>query len=110
MLFSYFMGGVRQPGLLDLSDQEVERYVVDCFHEMLKFPSNVEPDLIRIFRHRRAIPQYEVTSGERFAAVDSLQKQYPGLIIGGNLRDGIGMAHRITQAARMAAEINQQQK
>lgn len=110
VLFSYFMGGVRQPGLLDLSDQEVERYVVDCFHEMLKFPSNVEPDLIRIFRHRRAIPQYEVTSGERFAAVDSLQKQYPGLIIGGNLRDGIGMAHRITQAARMAAEINQQQK
>lgn len=110
VLFSYFMGGVRQPGLLDLSDQEVERYVVDCFHEMLKFPSNVEPDLIRIFRHRRAIPQYEVTSGERFAAVDSLQQQYPGLIIGGNLRDGIGMAHRITQAARMAAEINQQQK
>lgn len=110
VLFSYFMGGVKQPELLDLSDQEIEHYVVKYFHEMLKFPKNVEPDLIRIFRHKRAIPQYEASSGERFAAVESLQKQYPGLIIGGNLRDGIGMAHRITQASQIATEINQQQK
>ena len=102
------MGGVKHPELLDLSDSEVEQYVVRYFHEMLKFPSHVEPDLIRIFRHRRAIPQYEASSGERFAAVGSLQQQHPGLIIGGNLRDGIGMAHRITQAARIAAEIIQQ--
>ena len=104
VLFSYFMGGVKQPELLDLSDKEIEYYVLKYFHEMLKFPSKVEPDLIRIFR------QYEVTSGARFAAVQHLQKQYPGLIVGGNLRDGIGMAHRITQAAKIAAEINQQQK
>lgn len=110
VLFSYFMGGVKQPELLDLSDKEIEYYVLKYFHEMLKFPSKVEPDLIRIFRHKRAIPQYEVTSGVRFAAVQHLQKQYPGLIVGGNLRDGIGMAHRITQAAKIAAEINQQQK
>lgn len=110
VLFSYFMGGVKQPELLDLSDKEIEYYVLKYFHEMLKFPSKVEPDLIRIFRHKRAIPQYEVTSGARFSAVQHLQKQYPGLIVGGNLRDGIGMAHRITQAAKIAAEINQQQK
>lgn len=110
VLFSYFMGGVKQPELLDLSDKEIEYYVLKYFHEMLKFPSKVEPDLIRIFRHKRAIPQYEVTSGARFAAVQHLQEQYPGLIVGGNLRDGIGMAHRITQAAKIAAEINQQQK
>ena len=110
VLFSYFMCGVKQPELLDLSDKEIEYYVLKYFHEMLKFPSKVEPDLIRIFRHKRAIPQYEVTSGARFAAVQHLQKQYPGLIVGGNLRDGIGMAHRITQAAKIAAEINQQQK
>ena len=110
VLFSYFMGGVKQPELLDLSDKEIEYYVRKYFHEMLKFPSKVEPDLIRIFRHKRAIPQYEVTSCARFAADQHLQEQYPGLIVGGNLRDGIGMAHRITQAAKIAAEINQQQK
>lgn len=108
VLFSFFMGGVKQPELFGLSDQEVETYVLKYFHEMLKFPSDVKPDLIRIFRHSRAIPQYEVTSGARFEAVKSLQAQYPGLIIGGNLRDGIGMAHRITQAFQIASEINQQ--
>ncbi len=108
VLFSFFMGGVKQPELLGLSDQKVETYVLKYFHEMLKFPSDVKPDLIRIFRHSRAIPQYEVTSGARFEVVKSLQAQYPGLIIGGNLRDGIGMAHRITQAFQIASEINQQ--
>lgn len=108
VLFSFFMGGVKQPELLGLSDQEVETYVLKYFHEILKFPSDVKPDLIRIFRHSRAIPQYEATSGARFETVKSLQAQYPGLIIGGNLRDGIGMAHRITQAFQIASEINQQ--
>ena len=34
--------------------------------------------------------------------LEKLQKQYPGLIIAGNLRDGIGMAHRIKQARDIA--------
>jgi oxygen-dependent protoporphyrinogen oxidase len=69
---------------------------------MLKYPMNIEPDMIRIFRHERAIPQYGVDSGERFQAVNDIQQQYPGLIIAGNLRDGIGMGNRIHQAATIA--------
>jgi oxygen-dependent protoporphyrinogen oxidase len=69
---------------------------------MLKFPKQAKPDLIRIFRHQRAIPQYEITSGERFYAIERLQQSYSGLTIAGNLRDGIGMAHRIKQAVETA--------
>ena len=60
---------------------------------------------INISRHRRAIPQYTATSGQRFEAVESIQKQFSGLLIGGNLRDGIGMGHRITQATNIANHI-----
>ena len=59
--------------------------------------------MIRIFRHEHAIPQYGVDSGARFEAVDRLQQQYPGLILAGNLRDGIGMGNRIHQGAEIAA-------
>lgn len=104
-LFTYFIGGVRHAELLDKSDAEITALVEEYFHKMLKFPAQITPDLIRIFRHQHAIPQYEITSGERFDAIEQLQKQYRGLTIAGNLRDGIGMAHRIKQATDIANQI-----
>ena len=104
-LFSYFLGGVRHADLLERSDDELTALVEQYFHSMLKFPEQVKPDLIRIFRHQRAIPQYEITSGERFEAIERLQRTYRGLTIAGNLRDGIGMAHRIKQAVDTANDI-----
>ena len=103
-LFSYFLGGVRHAELLEKSDDELTAVVEQCFHRMLKFPKLAKPDLIRIFRHKRAIPQYEITSGERFDAIERLQRRYCGLTIAGNLRDGIGMAHRIKQAVETASK------
>lgn len=104
-LFSFFMGGVRHTDLLDKSDAELETLVEEAFHTMLGFPVAVRPDLIRIFRHRRAIPQYELNSGERFETIRQLQHTYKGLTIAGNLRDGIGMAHRIKQAVDIANQL-----
>lgn len=104
-LYSYFMGGARHQDYLQKSDEEIRKMVLDAFHTMLKYPNNIEPDMIRIFRHEHAIPQYGVDSGERFAAVERLQQQYPGLTLAGNLRDGIGMGNRIHQGATIAAEL-----
>lgn len=101
-LFSYFIGGVKHQEMIEKSDSELTTIVEDVFHEMLKFPKNVNPDLIKIFRHQHAIPQYEITTGERLAAVEQTEKQFNGLHIAGNLRDGIGMAHRIKQARDIA--------
>lgn len=72
---------------------------------MLGLPANVQPDMIRIFRHERAIPQYELSSRARFEAVNRIEQAHKGLIIGGNLRDGIGMADRIRQAVRMGSQL-----
>ena len=105
-LFSYFIGGVKHAEMLDKSDSELTTIVEDVFHEMLKFPSSVNPDLIKIFRHKCAIPQYEITTGERWTAVEKAERDVPGLIIAGNLRDGIGMAHRIKQARDIAEKLN----
>lgn len=104
-LFTYFIGGIRHAELLDRRDDELTALVEEYFHSMLKFPAGKQPDMIRIFRHQRAIPQYEITTGERLEAIDRLQRQYRGLTIGGNLRDGIGMAHRIKQAADIAKTL-----
>lgn len=105
-LFSFFIGGVKHPELVDLSDEDVRNLVTDGLHRMLKFPDKAEPAFIDISRHKKAIPQYTVDSALRFDTVNALERQYSGLTLAGNLRDGIGMAHRITQATRIANQIS----
>ena len=104
-LFSFYLGGVRNPEMMSKTDEEIQAIVVQNLHSMLKFPAQAKPDFIHIARHQLAIPQYNADSGRRFSAVESIQEQYPGLVLGGNLRDGIGMGHRITQAANIANMI-----
>jgi protoporphyrinogen oxidase len=98
-LFSVFVGGIKHPEVMEMSDAELAQMVLAELRYMLRLPANMQPNLLKIFRHRHAIPQYEVSSGARFKAIDALQSQYPGLIVGGNLRNGIGMADRIRQGA-----------
>ena len=94
-----FVGGIKHPEVLDMNDAELTQMVLAELRHMLRLPADVQPSLLKIFRHRHAIPQYEASSGARFKAIDTLQSQYPGLIVGGNLRNGIGMADRIRQGA-----------
>lgn len=102
-LLSIFIGGVRREELTHLSDSEVTELVKSEISKLLY--CDREPDLIKIGRHERAIPQYYADSGERFDAIRSIEKKYPGLILGGNIRDGIGMANRIQQGKDIADTI-----
>lgn len=105
-LLSVFLGGVRNPNIVDLKDEDIRKLVLPELQKMLMVPDN-EPDLMRIFRHHHAIPQYSASTGERLEAVNNIQKQFPGLIVGGNLRDGIGMPDRIRQGITIANELNE---
>ena len=107
-LYSYFMGGARHADYMEKSDDEIRDLVVDAFHSMLHYPHDVEPDMIRIFRHERAIPQYGIDSGARLEAISLIEQQYPGLVLAGNMCDGIGMGNRIYQAAEIAEVLNRQ--
>lgn len=104
-LFSFFIGGVKRAELTRLTDDELKGLITHEFHAMLKFPIQVQPDMIRIFRHPHAIPQYGLSSGERFATIDQLEARYPGLILAGNMKGGIGMTDRIRQATGIAENL-----
>ena len=100
-LFSIFMGGVRRPELCDLDDEKVELILKKEICSTMKL-KEFNPDLLKIIHHHWAIPQYEADTEYRLKAVTELEEKYPGLIIGGNLRNGIGMADRILQASMLA--------
>ena len=105
-MFSFFIGGVRHADMLDWTDEQLKEMILKNIHSMLKFPADAQPDLIKIHRHRKAIPQYEKSSEARFKMIDALQARYPGLILAGNIKGGIGMADRIRQATGIANELS----
>ncbi|MGQ1890448.1 protoporphyrinogen oxidase [Thermophagus sp. OGC60D27] len=106
-MLSIFLGGVRNQEVVDRSDEEIRNIVLPELKKMLLVPE-CQPDLLRIFRHHHAIPQYGLSTGDRLEVVNTIQRHFPGLLVGGNLRDGIGMADRIRQGVTMAKELNEQ--
>jgi oxygen-dependent protoporphyrinogen oxidase len=104
VLLSIFIGGTRNEHLFNLSEEEIIALANKEVQKMLK-PINAEQAFIRIFKHKYAIPQYEISSKERFEAIGALEKEHKGLIIGGNIINGIGMADRVKQAKDIADRI-----
>lgn len=103
-LLSVFVGGIKRPELFDLSDVDLKELVFKEVKDMMHL-KEVNPDIIHIFRYPRAIPQYELSSEGRLAAIDRIQNSFPGLYLAGGIRDGIGMADRIKQARTIADQL-----
>ena len=106
-LLSVFLGGIKNDSLYHFTDEEIQILVEEEIGEMLKI-KGIKADVLKIFRYQYAIPQYAKTTEQRLEAISLAQKNYPGLILAGNIRDGIGMGDRIKQGRHIAeAIINQ---
>ncbi|MBN1768884.1 MAG: protoporphyrinogen oxidase [Prolixibacteraceae bacterium] len=103
-LLSVFMGGTRMPEQYNMSNDEIIGILQKEIPHMMKLDS-FNPDMIRIFRYQHAIAQYGADSKERFETIEKLEQKYPGLILAGSMRNGIGMADRIKQACTIADSI-----
>jgi protoporphyrinogen/coproporphyrinogen III oxidase len=103
-LLTIFMGGIRNENLVNQPDDKIKEVVEREITDLMQLPE-FQPDLFKITRYDHAIPQYEVNSGERFETIAELEKKYTGLILGGNMRDGIGMADRAKQGKMLAEQV-----
>jgi len=103
-LLSVFMGGVKRPDIAGMDDGEIESLLNKDLPRMLS-DRTLSPDMTRILRYPKAIPQYTESTGRRYEMIEKLQQKYPGLILAGNIRDGIGMADRVKQGRTIADEL-----
>jgi oxygen-dependent protoporphyrinogen oxidase len=99
-LLSVFLGGMRNHSVFVKSDNEIINIVLNEIKKTLRV--NNDPDLLKVFRYEHAIPQYEKSTGQRLEYIKKAEENYPGLILAGNIRDGIGMADRVKQARNIA--------
>ncbi len=103
-LLSVFMGGTKRPDIAEMDNYEIESLLNKDLPRMMS-NRNLSADMTRILRYPKAIPQYTESTGKRYEMIEQLQQKYTGLILAGNIRDGIGMADRVKQGRTIAEEL-----
>lgn len=102
LLFSSFYGGMLDPGAVDLDDAALASLVF-AEHETI-FGVPLGPRLVlRVLRHREAIPQLTPDHPERMALLERARGKLPRLFLAGNYLTGVGVEHA-TESGYRAAE------
>jgi protoporphyrinogen/coproporphyrinogen III oxidase len=100
-ILSVFLGGIKKPEIYDLDDAKLLELVDAELNDLLQTHLS-ETAFTEIHRYKHAIPQYDKTSPQRLDRIKELEQLHPGLILAGNIRDGIGIADRIKQATEIS--------
>lgn len=99
-----FVGGTRRPELVgELDDEAIVRTVVGELRAIVGVTG--DPELFRVCRWERAIPQYVVGHRRVVDAIADLEKQYSGLFFCTNYQRGVSVGDCIDHAAAVADRI-----
>jgi len=100
VLLRAFLGGVRDPGVLDLTDEEMVQAVARDMTPILGLKGR--PSVTRVFRWPGGTPQLEVGHLERMRAVESAVAEVPGLHLTGAGIWSTGIPDSVADATRVA--------
>jgi oxygen-dependent protoporphyrinogen oxidase len=103
VLLRSMVGGSRSEENAHLGDDALADLVRGDLKSILGV--NAEPELTRVYRHDRAIPQYHVGHAQRLEAIDEALGKYPGLILTGNAFKGVSLNDCIANAWQTAVHI-----
>lgn len=102
-LLRAMIGGARDPEAVQLDDAALmDTVLADLARTMGRFG---KPELVRIFRHPRGIPQYTLGHLERMARMETVLQSHPGLFLTGNAYYGVAINSCIAGANPLAETI-----
>jgi len=101
VLLRAFLGGVVDPGAIDLDDAELVCRADGDLAKLLGIRG--EPELMRVYRFRDATPQLEVGHLDLMAAIERRLIQTPGLFVSASGFRGSGIADCVADGRRQAA-------
>jgi oxygen-dependent protoporphyrinogen oxidase len=97
------IGGALDPEAVRLDEGDLLRLVRSDLQRTMGL--GVEPEFVRIIRHHKGIPQYNVGHLERLARIDNLLRAHPGLFLAGNSYRGVAINSCIAEADPMAERV-----
>lgn len=90
-----FVGGSKNEYLVGLDDKEMVEMVREELKDIIGI--NAEPILSRVYRWRKAMPQYTIGHLDRVRKIFERVHQHPGLYITGSAYNGIGISDSIRE-------------
>ena len=102
VLFSNYVGGIRNQESGQWSDQKMSDRVLADLKRL--FQVSASPDWIRIDRHHRGLPVYDLGHCQRIALIQAALKPFSGLTLVGNYLDGVSIRDRLMASMALGAQ------
>lgn len=102
-LMRVMIGGAHDPGILDLDDDALLAQVRADLRTTMGL--RAAPEMVRIIRHPRGIPQYTIGHLDRLDRIEQELRRYPGLFVAGNSYRGISINACIAEAGGVADSV-----
>jgi oxygen-dependent protoporphyrinogen oxidase len=102
-LMRVMIGGAHDPGVVDLDDEALLALVRADLQVTMGL--RIGPEMVRIIRHHRGIPQYTIGHLDRLARIETLLGGYPGLFVAGNSYHGVAINSCIAEAGGIAKRV-----
>jgi len=100
-LLTCFLGGALSREVVEWSDQQIWDVVTREIETVLSIGAGSATPL-RLFRHRRAIPQYQMGHIDLRSSMATKVNELPGLFLAGNYIDGVSVPGSMDQGVRTA--------
>lgn len=101
--FRTMVGGDGDHGVIELSDDELARLVVNDLDAVLGISG--EPELVKTYRWERGIPQFKIGHAYRMKSIEDALERIPGLHVSGNAYYGISLNDCVKQSHKVAARV-----
>ncbi len=102
-LLTGYLGGMLDSGTLELDDEALSELMRSDLARLTG--SRPEPCMVRVARHRSAIPQLVIGHLERMADVRRRLERLPGLHLAGNYLRGVGIKDAVASGLDAAETI-----
>lgn len=107
LLLSY-IGGMHDPGIKELGQEEVVRNVdQDIKRILMKDGCDVAPIVVGARRWQRAIPQYNLGYWDIMSKIEGGLKDHPGIFLGGNYTSGVAFGDCVLWGTETAPKITE---
>ena len=107
-LLTVFIGGVRRPELVDLSQEELIQLAHHETADVLSIGSgSIEAE---VTNWRMAIPQYNVGYDEILAGIEAAEERNPGLYLLGSYRNGVSIPDCVKNGYLLAKRLKEDRK